>query len=455
MAKGLDDARLTAVRAREMAAFEARTPTSGKLHARARHAMPDGVPMAWMAGLFRHRPLFVTGGAGSRFTDVDGNSYIDFNLADLSNTAGYGANAISRALAAQAGRGLQFMQPGEDAIAVAEELARRTGLPMWQFTISASSANTEVIRIARAFTGRAKIVLFEGKYHGHIEATMANGGAPSSNTQALPEAMGISPRATADSINVPYNDLQTLARALEQDDVALVMVEPALTNCTLVLPEPNFLEGAYRLTKAAGALFALDETHTWQLAYGGFTRADALSADFVALGKGLGSGAPLGAYGMTAELGAYLERYNDDYIAAVRGLAIGGTTFGSAITMAAARAMLDDIATETGYARMERLGARLADGIDAIIARHSLPWRAFRYGPRSGFCLTPELPRNYHEAERSIDGPLNSALRLYMANRGVWEAISSAGPQASFAHDEADVDRYPEVAGAFIREIAA
>lgn len=453
MTEGLDQAKLAAVIERETAAYEARTRQSGRLHTEARHVMPDGVPMAWMAGLYHHRPLFVASGAGSRFEDVDGNSYIDFNLADLSNTVGYGLNAVSKRIAIQSGRGLQHLLPTEDAIAVADILARRTGLPKWQFTISASSANTEIIRISRALTGRAKIVMFEGKYHGHIEATMADGGSPDSNEPARPEAMGLSARATADSVNVPFNDLQALARALSRGDVALVMAEPALTNCTLVLPDPGFLLEAYRLTKEAGALFALDETHTWQMAYGGFLRTEALRADFIGLGKGLGSGAPLGAYGMTDDIAAYLERHRDVYDAPVRGLAIGGTTFGSALTMAATRGMLEDVATETGYARIARLGRRLADGIDAMIARQGLQWRAFRYGPRSGFCLMPEWPRTYVEAVHSLDQQFSDARRLYMANRGVWEAIASAGPQVSFAHDEPDVDRYLDVAEDFIAEV--
>ena len=448
----IDRARLDAILARETAAFEARTPGSGKLAERARAVMPDAVPMAWMAGLFGHRPLYAAGGEGSRLTDVDGNSYIDFNLADLSNTVGYGHSAISRRLAAQAEKGLQYLLPGEDAIAVAEELKRRTGMPKWQFTISASSANTEVIRIARAFTGREKIVLFEGKYHGHIDATMAEGGAPDGNAPAVPEAMGVSARATADTVNVPFNDAEALARALTANDVALVMAEPALTNCGLVLPEPGFLNEACRLAREAGALFALDETHTWQLAFGGFVRAEGLTCDFVGLGKGLGSGAPLGAYGMGEAMGAFLERHCDDYVSPVRGLAIGGTTFASAITMAAARAMLEEVATGDGYRRIEGLGKRLANGIDAIMSRHDLAGRAFRYGPRSGFCLTPEWPRNLAEALPSLDKTFADARRMFMANRGIWEAIASAGPQVSFVHTEADIDRYLDVAEEFVSE---
>ena len=447
--------KLKSVLERETATFLARTQRSAALLDKGRQVMPDGVPMPWMAGLYHHPSIYVTGGSGAVFEDVDGNRYLDFNLADLSNTVGYGPNAISRRLAAQAERGLQFLLPTEDAIAVSGELAGRTGLPMWQYTLSASSANTEVIRIARAFTRRAKVVLFEGKYHGHIETTMAKGGVPRSNKPAEPEAMGISPRATADTVHVPFNDLESLARALADGDVALVLAEPALTNCQLVLPDAGFLDEACRLTRKAGALFALDETHTWQMAYGGFIGTERLAADFVTLGKGLGSGAPLGAYGMHHELGAYLQRHRDGDFQAVRGIALGGTTFASAMTLAAARAMLEEVSTEAGNTRTAALRAHLADGIDDIIEGYGLPWRAFRYGPRSGFCLTPELPRNYQQAQPSLDPTFSSARRIYMANRGVWEAIASAGPQVSFAHSGDDVERYLQVASDFMAEVVA
>ena len=451
----LNESRLAEILTRESAAFASRTAGSAALLETARGVMPDGVPMAWMAGLYRHRPIFVAEGFGSCFRDVDGNTYLDFNHADLSNTIGHGENAVTRRIARQAARGMQFLLPTEDAIAVSQLLRNRVGLPMWQYTLSASAANTEVIRIARAFTGRQKIVLFEGKYHGHIEPTMAEGGAPGANADAAPDGMGISARATADTVNVPFNDIPALARALQDGDVALILTEPALTNCSLVLPEPGFLEEAYRLAKAAGALFALDETHSWQFAYGGLIRAHGLSADFVTLGKGLGSGMPLGAYGMTAELGGFVERHRDVDVAQVRGLAIGGTTYGSAITLAAARAVLEDILTEAAYARVAVLGARFADGIERIITTHGLPWRAFRYGPRSGFCLAPELPRNLDEALPSLDQAFSDARRVFMANRGIWEAIASAGPQVSFVHTEADIDRYLEVAEDFIAAVSA
>jgi glutamate-1-semialdehyde 2,1-aminomutase len=440
---------------RESALFASRTVQSRNLLSTGRGVMPDGVPMAWMAGLYRHQPIFVSQGSGSQFQDVDGNSYIDFNLSDLSNTIGHGENAVSRRVAAQALRGMQFLLPSEDAIAVSQALRDRVGLPMWQYTLSASAANAEVIRIARAYTGRQKVVIFEGKYHGHIDVTMAEGGGPGSNAPATPDGLGVSARATADTVNVPFNDPAALASALRDNDVALVLTEPALTNCSLVLPEPGFLQEAYRLARETGALLALDETHTWQFAYGGLVRELGLSADFVTLGKGLGSGMPLGAYGMTAELGRFLEEHRDVDIAKARGLAIGGTTYGSAITLAATRAMLEDVLSEEGYRRMSALGARLADGIDGIIARYDLPWRAFRYGPRSGFCLDAQLPQNADEAAISVDRAFSDARRVFMANRGIWEAIATAGPQTSFVHTEADIDRYLQVAEEFIAEMTA
>ncbi|OJF90069.1 hypothetical protein AX760_24660 [Pararhizobium antarcticum] len=406
--------------------------------------------MAWMAGLFRHPTLFVTGGKGSRFIDADGISLIDFNLADLSNTVGYGDNPVAQAVARQAARGAQFLLPTEDALVVAEALADRTSMPFWQFTISASTANMEAIRIARTITGRQKIVLFDGKYHGHIDPTMAEGGAPGSSIAAVPEAMGLSPHEAANAVNIPFNDLTALEAALAEGDVALVLVEPALSNCSLVLPKPEFLQALCRMTRATGALAALDETHTWAMEYGGFTRMLALKPDFITLGKGLGSGIPLGAYGMTPEIAEFVQRHRDVDIAPTRGLAIGGTTFANALAMAAARAMLTEVATIDAYQRIATLGQRMADGIDAMIAARGLPWRAFRHGPRSGFCLTPELPLTYAEAKPSVNPELSDARRVFMANRGIWDAIATAGPQVSFAHSTDDVDLYLQVAASFL-----
>lgn len=447
---GLNMARFSALLAAETDVFHRNRPKSAALLERGRKVMPDGVPMAWMTGLFDHLPPFFTGGTGARLTDADGHSYIDFNLADLSNTVGYGDTAPARAVARAAMTGPQALLPTEASITLAERLAQRTGMPFWQHTISASSANSEVFRIARVMTGKPKIVMFHGGYHGHVEQTMVEPGA---DGVAEAYSLGPSPNLTRDTIPLPFNDLDALRKALAPGDVGVVIAEPAMTNCGLVLPDPGFLEEACRMSRAAGAIFVLDETHTWQMVYGGFKRKMRLDCDVMILGKGLGCGMALGLYGMTEPVAAWLAAHHDGSASGEMGIATGGTLYGNPLSTAAALAMLDEVQTEAAYARIAALGTRLSDGIDAMISRHDLPWRAFRHGPRSGFCLTRDFPRNGNEAAASTHRPFTAARRVFMANRGIWDAIWSAGPQVGFAHDEACIDRYLAVAADFLDQV--
>jgi glutamate-1-semialdehyde 2,1-aminomutase len=439
---------LDALHARESAAFARRTARSGEHLARARERMPDGVPMAWMAGLYDHRPIVVAHGAGCRFTDLDGNEYLDFNQADLSATCGFAPPAVLAAIAERAPRGLQFLLPVEEALAAADLLAERYALPAWQFTLSASGANQEAIRLARHRTARQLIVVFGGHYHGHLDDTLVDGDADG----ARPGNLGLNPRAAADTRIVPFNDADALARVLARDDVAAVITEPALTNVGVVLPVPGFHAEVRRLTREHGALLILDETHTQTVAHGGCTRAWGLEPDVLTLGKSLGGGVPVGAYGMTADLRDHLERHRDAH-GRVAGIATGGTTYANPLSLAAVVATLTHVHTHAAFERTAALGARLADGIEAAAARHGLPWRAHRLGGRSGFCLEPELPRTAEDAERSLDDRLIDTRRLFLANRGVWEAIASAGPAISFAHEETDVDAYLTVLDAFLGEV--
>jgi len=448
MASTIDRTRLAEVRAREDAEFDRRTRRSAELVERARRSMPDGVPMAWMAGLYGHRPLFVAHGAGCRFTDADGNSYVDFNQADLSATCGFAPPAVLDAIAERAARGLQFLLPVAKAIDAAELLAERYGLPGWQFTLSASGANAEAIRLARHRTGRETIVVFGGHYHGHLDDTLVEG----DEHGARPQLLGVNRRAAAATRVVPFNDLAALERVLDRDEVAAVITEPALTNVGVVLPAAGFHAGVRELTRAHGTLLVLDETHTQTFAYGGLTRAWALHADVIALGKSTGGGIPVGAYGMTADLHEWMERHRDVYVGD-HGLATGGTTYANPLSLAAVAATLRHVQTPAAFERAAALGARLADGIEAAVARHSLPWRAHRLGGRSGYCLEPQLPRDASDAARSIDVELTDTRRVHMANRGVWDAIASAGPAASFAHGEADVDEYVAALVEFLDDV--
>jgi glutamate-1-semialdehyde 2,1-aminomutase len=444
----LSTARLAATRTREDARFLARTPKSAAMRLRGARHLPNSVPMAWMAGLYRTPPIYCESGSGARFRDIDGNEYLDFNVGDLSMTAGFGPQPIVEAVSAQIARGAHFLLPTPDAVEVAEDLSARVGLPFWQATLSATGANSEVIRIARVATGRERIVLFGGHYHGHLEETLVK----SVNGHIAAEVAGLARRAGAETRILPFNDLKALERELETGEVALVLTEPALSNCNIVLPDDGFLAGTRELTAKYGALLCLDEAHTFQFAYGGLTRAWSLATDFVVLGKGLGTGIPFGLYGMSASLGRLCtERLDVDV--GPRGIGTGGTLYANAIAFAAARAALSRLLRPEDYARVTSLGGRLAEGLDRLFHRHALPWRAFLLGPRSGYCLAPALPRNGEEAARSIDVDFIDTRRVYFANRGIWDAVASAGPQASLAHTAADIDYYLTVAGEFLRDI--
>ncbi len=443
-------AQLESLLDREAGRFSQRTQRSAALHARGRASMLWGVPMAWMQGLYAHAPLFVETGQGAWFHDVDGNAYLDMNLTDLATSLGFAPPAIRRAARDCLERGTSFLLPGEDAIAVCEALAERSGLPKWQFTNDASEANAELIRISRALTGKPRVLMFDGKYHGMTDATLVSSGhgGEEADYAGLPAAV------TAGSRTVPFNDLDALRAALAAADVACLLAEPAMSNCNLVLPDPGFWAAAGELVRAAGALLIVDEAHCHNFAFGGLTRAWDLRPDMMVIGKGMGSGHAFACYGLTAEIATRVESYLDDGLTGVS-LPLGGTTYANALVMAVARAALRDCLTEAGYDRVAGLGRHLADGLEGIFQRHALPWRAPVLGGRSGWVLYPDLPRDAHEAWHSLPRAFTAAKRLFMANRGVWEAIESAGPACSFAHGEGDVDRYLEVSEDFVGTLLA
>ena len=431
----LDRAHIQRLHADELERFRTDRPGTMALLERARAHMPNGTPMAWMAS-DNDQPIYLDRGEGAGFTDVDGFRYVDFNASDLAMFCGHAVPEIVRAVQERAARSTQFLLPTEDSIAVAEELARRyPHQTHWQFTLSATQANTEAIRLARAITGREVVVLFEGHYHGHFDEALVDRDerAPHALQRGLPKSV------TGRVRIAQFNDADTLAEALAPGDVAVVLTEPAMTNgIHFLAPRAGWHDDLRRLTSEHGTLLALDETHTHVVGEHGATGAFALEPDILTIGKAVAGGIPMGAYGVTATIAPELD--------VKRNVATGGTLFGNPLSAAAARAALTEVLVPEAYARASAAGARLADGIEDAIAVTGLPWTPIRFGPRAGQWYGPE-PRTGAEAHALTDPEVTRLIRIWLANRGIWEALPGAGPTAPVPTTDADVDRYLEAYG--------
>jgi glutamate-1-semialdehyde 2,1-aminomutase len=298
--------------------------------------------------------------------------------------------------------------------------------------LSATQANTEAIRLARAVTGRDVIVLFQGHYHGHFEEGLVD----LADGQASPVQRGLSKGVTGRVRIAQFNDVGTLRAALEPDDVALVLTEPAMTNnLHLVLPQPGWHRVLRELTRQHGTLLALDETHTHVVGPGGTTEMWHLHPDVITIGKAVAGGLPMGAYGVTAELGEQLD--------AAHNLATGGTLFGNPLSATAAKAALTQVLVPAAYAHTTALGRQLANGIEDAIKAAGLPWTVIRLGPRSGQWYGP-APRTGAQAHALTDDKLTRLIRIWLANRGIWDALPGAGPTVPVPATSADVTRYIE-----------
>ncbi len=445
----IDRERIQRIKDREDAAFVAARPRSAELWANAKASMPNGVPMSWLRTSYDHPPLFVAEGKGAHFRDADGHDYADFNIADMSMFGGYAPEPVVEAIARRASQGTQFLLPNEDALWVAEELARRYQLPKWQFTLSASQANTEAIRVARVLTGRDKVLFFDGKYHGHFDEALVE----LEDGTLVPEEGGLPRDVTSKSRIVQFNHPEALRAALEPRDVAIVITEPALTNNVgLLLPDPGFHDALRAITRETGTVLAYDETHTQVVGPGGLTAMWDLDPDVVTIGKSIAGGVPLGAYGMKADVAETLQRPAGRFDEK-EAIATGGTLFGNPLSMAAARATMGEVLTDEAYTHTRVLGARLADGIEKVIRDAGLPWTTHQFWPRSGVTFAPAMPRNALEAYAAKDIMLTLTARVYLANRGVWEAIVGAGPTCAVPATVEDVDRYLEAYGSLIHEL--
>lgn len=438
----LDRARLARLMASEAAEFIARHPRAHALHDRALRSLLAGVPMNWMvkwAGAF---PLYVETASGAHFRDVDGHDYIDFCLGDTGAMAGHGPAPTVAAVEHQLRRGITTMLPTEDAIWAAEELSRRFGLPFWQFTITATDANRFSLRLARLITDRPLVAVHDFNYHGTVDEAFAwltdDGRVEARRGNLGPQ---VDPALTTRV--VPFNDLDALDRALADREVAAFLIEPALTNIGIVLPEPGYLEGVREITRRHGTILIHDETHTICAGPGGVTGNGGYEPDMLVIGKTIGGGIPAATYGMSVDVAERVTARIDLEDCDLGG--IGGTLAGYALSLAAVRATLGEVLTTEAFDRMIPLAERWEAGVNDVLARHEIPWHVTRLGARAEYHFMATHPRTGREQADHGDFELERFLHLWAMNRGILLTPFHNMALMSPATSEADVDRHTEV----------
>ena len=412
----IDRARLDALMTRERERFERDHPRSRAAHERAEHLF-GRVPMTWMMKHPGAFPLYLDHARGSTVTDLDGIEYADFALGDTAAMAGHSPEPTVAAVAERFGTlgGATAMMPTEDAEWVGAELTRRFTATRWSLALTATDANRWAIRLARAVTGRPKVLFNSYCYHGSVDESLIvrtpNGGA------SRPGNVGAPCDVTLTSRVAEFNDLDQLDAELAHGDVAMVVMEPALTNIGIVLPEPGYLEGVRELTRRHDVALLIDETHTISAGPCGAIGAWGLEPDLVVIGKAIGGGIPAAAYGVSAEFAERVLGRDDLDIVDMGG--VGGTMAGNAVSVAATRATLEHVLTDEAFAGMTARSDRFADGVERIFAAHDAPWCVSRLGARSEYRFTPTPPRNGTESDASTDGELDDYFHLYLSNRGV------------------------------------
>jgi glutamate-1-semialdehyde aminotransferase len=419
-------------------------PRSGLLFERAKHSLLAGVPMNWMVKWPGAYPPFVESASGAHFTCVDGHDYVDLCLGDTGAMAGHGAAATIAAVERQMPRGITHMLPTEDAAWVGEELQRRFGPRYWQFAMTATDANRFSIRLARQVTGRRYIAVHDFNYHGSVDETFA-WLTDDGRVEARRGNLGPPVDPALTTRVVPFNDIPALETALADRQVAALLIEPALTNVGIVLPEPGYHDAVREITRRTGTILIIDETHTICAGPGGMTKAAGLDPDMFVIGKTIGGGIPAATYGFTEAIA--------DRITAAIGLedsdvgGIGGTLAGYALSLAAVRATLGEVLTDAAFARMIPLAERWTKGVNDVIASRGVPWNVTRLGARAEYHFMPSPPRTGREQWEHGDFELERFLHLWALNRGVLMTPFHNMALMSPATTEADVDRHTEVFG--------
>jgi len=437
----IDRNRIQILVEREQELFVRRHPKSKALFERGRASLLAGVPMNWMVRWPGAFPIFIEEARGAHITDVDGNKYLDLCLGDTGSMFGHSPKAVVDAINRQVERGITTMLPTEDSIWVGEELSRRFGLPYWQIAMTATDANRFSIRLLREITGRKKILVFNGCYHGSVDEALID----IRNGKTVARAGNIGPPVDLSLTTkaIEFNDVEALERALLPGDVACVLCEPAMTNRGIILPDDGYHDALREITQKYGTFLIIDETHTICCGPGGYTMAHGLEPDIVTMGKPLASGIPAAAYGISQELAdksiSDLKKDSTDESG------IGGTLSGNPLAVAAMRATLEKVITKEAFDYMIPLAKRFSEEIENIIEEKILPWHVIRLGVRIEYKFRPTRPRNGTEAAEGADSKLDRLMHLMALNRGILLTPFHNMALISPATTEKDVDHHTDV----------
>ena len=401
----------TAVESRRFAAARPRSQAAQQQRARGFYA---GVPLHWMLDWPMPFPLIVASAQGAVLTDIDGIELADFCFGDTGAMFGHSPKPVVAAITRQLSAGMTHMLTTQDAYEVGNLLRQRFNLPHWQIATTASDANRFALRVARAVTGRSHILVMNGCYHGAVDESYVTliDGRPCNRPGVIGQAVDL----TQHSKVVEFNDLAALEAALAPRDVACVMLEPAMTNCSMVLPDTGYHAELRRLTRAAGTLLLIDETHTISSGPRGYSGAHGLQPDLFVLGKPIAGGLPASVWGFSDAVADAWTRIRASKPDGHSGL--GTTLSANALCLAAMRAVLTEVMTESAYRHMERLAQAVAEGFSHVIQANNLPWTVLRVGARIEFAFTARPFRNGSEAMAAHDSTLENAIHLGLVNRG-------------------------------------
>jgi glutamate-1-semialdehyde 2,1-aminomutase len=439
------------IRETEMARLLERTQGSARLFERASRILPFGVVSSFQK--MQPYPLYLTRGQGSHVWDQDGREYLDFHNGFGAMVVGHAHPRVVEAITEAAGRGTHFAVTTEVAVEFGEEICRRFHLEAIRFANSGTEATMDAIRVARAATGRDVVCKIEGSYHGHHDAVMFSvlpnadlmGGRD--RPARAPVSKGLVKDAAKYIEVVPFNDAAHLERVLAErgKEIACLIMEPAMMNIGIVVPEPGYLQRVRQLCDQYGVVFIFDEIKTgFTIAAGGATERFGVQPDLICLAKAISGGLPAAAFGGKKDLMFLIEQ----------GVSQMGTYNGNPLVAHVGLVVLRELLTPDGYRYLARLGTRLVEGCQRVIETHGIPAHTVDLGAKGCVSYRPTPLRNYRDF-LDTKPDLFAASYPWLLNRGIFMTPGDEEQWTlSLQHTDADVDRYIEVFAEFCTALA-